>query len=203
MGRSQALPNGVVVEEVFVEGLVCPQDGLGKTSGLQEVIQESALMLIKALPNVSAASSKSLTKQAGFLALEAKKIPGVLGTSRSRGASKEFLVFPIFHPRAKLAKANGRIEPVHLRKNSQPPIFQRIEAGLRPLSFIEPSVSASQRLLGLGSSSFDRVQHGGKPLQGVAAKKLEIRCQNTIQTSCIIFALMDALMKGGSVQGRH
>lgn len=65
VGRSQALPDSVVVVEVLMKCAVCIEDERGESSCFKEVVEEFALVLVKTFPNVGASPCEVKAKEPG------------------------------------------------------------------------------------------------------------------------------------------
>ena len=77
-----------------MEAPVGPQNWHRESSRFQQIIKKASLHLIKAFPDVSAATSDSLTGESGKLLVDGHEVPRVFSSTGRSGARKEFLFLP-------------------------------------------------------------------------------------------------------------
>ena len=95
---AEARPYSVVVKDMFMEGFVSDQDSLGEPSSFKDVVEEGALNLVEALPDVSAAASNGFSLKPGLFKDDVGNVPGIFSPYRGGSASEEVLSLPALDP---------------------------------------------------------------------------------------------------------
>ena len=116
---AQPSANCIVAHETFVEAPVTNIDLAGEAAQLKEIVDNVALDLVKALPDVRTATCEMLASDPGKLEVKRQEEPSILSARRGSGTSKELGVLPRADPWVEMPEPDDTIEPVDLRQDGQ------------------------------------------------------------------------------------
>jgi len=115
MRGSETSANGVVVDDILVEGRIGSKNFLGEPAFLKKKVKQIfPLDFVKTLPNVRTASSDGVALEASLLKGNAGQIPSIFGAHGRGSARKKVISLPALDPWVNVGKSNGKTEAVDL-----------------------------------------------------------------------------------------